>query len=424
MKKNNIIFAASGFIIVVLIIAFLVVPSRNQEEVSSGFIVQKGDLEMQVIVTGELEAENSVEISGPRELRSRNIRMGDIPILDMVPEGTQVEKGDWVATLDRTEAELSLRDLEAEMLAEESNYNATRLDTTITLRTLRDELINLEHSVEEMKLVLQQSTYEPPATIRQAELDVERAILDFEQAKDNYIMLQRSAAETMIEAELNLQRQQRRFQAMSDLLDRFIITTPEPGMIIYHREWNGEKRVAGSTIDSRDLTVAVIPDLTTLVSRAYVSEIDINQVTAGQRVRISMDAFYERTYDGQVIEVSNVGQQMPNTDAKVFEVLILVEQADNLLRPAMTTSNIIVTDLFDDVHYVPLAAVHEEDGISYVYRSDKTRQVVVTGASNDNFVVVEKGLEEGETVYLTLPENYEDYKYVGQELIATAREGQ
>ncbi|MFO7609748.1 MAG: HlyD family efflux transporter periplasmic adaptor subunit, partial [Candidatus Krumholzibacteriia bacterium] len=262
-------------------------------------------------------------------------------------EGTQVEEGDWVATLDRTEAELALRDLEAQVLEEETDYNSTRLDTTITLRNLRDELINLEHLLEEKKLVLGQSTYEPPATIRRAELDVERAIRDFEQARNNYAIRQRSAVETMTEAELNLQRQQRRFQAMSELLEKFIITAPEPGMVIYYREWNGEKRIAGSTIDSRDLTVAVIPDLSTLVSRAYVSELDINKVAVGQRVRIRMDAFHERTYNGQIIEVSNVGQEMPSTDAKVFEVLILVEQADNLLRPAMTTSNIIVTDLFN-----------------------------------------------------------------------------
>ena len=421
MNNNRILFLAGSGIVIIIIVAFLLFPSGNQEEDSRRFHVHKGDLEMHVIVTGELESENSVEILGPRELQSRNIRLGDIPIIDMVSEGTQVEEGDWVATLDRTEAELSLRDLETSVLEEETDYNSTRLDTTITLRNLRDELINLEHSVEEKRLVLKQSSYETPATIRKAELDVERASLDFEQAKDNYVILQRSAAETMKEAEINLQRRQRRFQAMSELLDKFVITAPQPGMVIYHREWNGEKRIAGSTIDSRDLTVAVIPDLSTLVSRAYVSDLDINKITLGQRVRIRMDAFHERTYSGQIIEVSNVGQEMPNTDAKVFEILILVEQADNLLRPAMTTSNVIVTGVFEDVYYVPLAAVHEDNGISYVYRSDKTKQIVLTGASTDNFVIVEEGLEEGEIVYLSLPENPQDYKLVGQELMANAR---
>jgi HlyD family secretion protein len=43
------------------------------------------------------------------------------------------------------------------------------------------------------------------------------------------------------------------------------------------------------------------------------------------------------------MQVANVGEQMPNTDAKVFEVQIRINEYDPILRPAMTTSNVIVT---------------------------------------------------------------------------------
>jgi len=417
--KNTGIVA--GVILVVL--AGVILLSGSKVDDHPYYEVQKGPFEVLIAVTGELEAENSVMINGPQELRSRNIRLRNVPILDILPEGSEVTEGDWIATLDRTEAELSLRDLLDQMLSQESQYAAVQLDTTIMLRGLRDELINLEHSLEESKLILEQSTYEPPVTIRQTEINVERARIELEQARENYVLLQQQAEETMTEAALDLERRQRRYQAMNDLLKKFVITAPQSGMVIYHREWNGSKRTVGSTINSRDLTVAVMPELSTLVSRAFVSEIDVNRVMEGQQVRIGMDAFPEREYTGKVVEVSNVGQEMPNTDAKVFEILILVDQSDGLLRPAMTTSNIIVTGSYEDVNYVPLATVHEEAGIPYVYRNDGTRQIVVTGPSNDNFIIIEEGLEEGDLVHLSVPQNRNDFEFVGNELIAGGNAG-
>ncbi len=407
-----------GLLIVsVVLLAFLVIPGSSYDG-EAAYEVQKGEFEILVLVTGELEAENSTPIEGPSALQSRNIRLRGVPIQDLVPEGTIVEEGDWVATLDRTEAELSLSELEERMLTEEARYNSAMLDTTIQMSNLRDDLINLEHSVEEMRLVLEQSAYEPPATIRQAEIDLERAKRNLRQARENYSVHREDAVQMVREAQLEYERRVRRYHALNNVMDEFHITAPRSGMIIYHREWNGEKRTVGSTIHSRDLTVAVIPELASLVSRTYVNEIDIDMVAVGQPVRIGVDAFPEREYPGTVIEVSNVGQDLPNTDAKVFEVMIMVDRIDNVLRPAMTSSNAIVTGRFDDVHYVPLAAVHEAGGVPYVYRNNGTRQIVVTGSSNDNFIIIEQGLEEGDLVYLEAPEDGDTFEFTGNELVA------
>ncbi len=417
MKFSKIVFIATLGILSVGLLIVVAFWDGDSNEYSS-FEVQKGDFEILVIVTGELEAENSMRIMGPSALQSRNIRLSGVPIQDLVPEGTIVEKGDWVATLDRTEAELSLRDLEERMLSEEAQYKSAVLDTTIKLSNLRDELINLEHSVEEMRLILEQSAYEPPATIRQAEIDLERARRNLVQTRENYRHYQQDAIEMVREAELEFERRTRRYQELNDVMGQFDITAPSSGMVIYHREWNGAKRTVGSTINSRDLTVAVIPELTSLISRAYVNEIDIDKISVGQPVRIGIDAFSEREYSGRIIEVSNVGQELPNTNAKVFEVMVLLDQFDSILRPAMTTSNAIITAQYNDVHYVPLAAVHEPDGVPFVYKRDGTRQIVVTGAFNYNFVIIEEGLREGDVVYLEVPEKGETFKFVGNELIA------
>ncbi len=384
--------------------------------------VMKGRFEVLVTVTGELQAEHSEQITGPAELRSRNLRIGNIRIQDLIPEGTVVDSGDYVALLDRSESDNALKDMEDALERAEAQFTRTQLDTTITLSNLRDELINLRYTVEERRLTLEQSKFEPPATIRQAEINLDRAERALEQAQQNYQLRIQQSREDMNEAAINLAQQRRRHQEMLDVLDKFEIRAPKSGMVIYHREWNGQRRTVGSNISPWDLTVATLPDLSSMLTRTYVNEIDVSKVRAGQRVRIGVDAFPEREYTGQITQVANVGEQLPNTDARVFEVLIRINEYDPILRPAMTTSNVIVTQTHDDVYYVPLEAINLTDSIPFVYKKDGTRQIVVLGSANDNHVIVEHGLEENDRVFLTVPENPDRYRMVGEELIAVIEE--
>lgn len=379
-------------------------------------IAQFGKFEVLVTTTGELQAERSEMIMAPAELRSRNLRIGNIRIQDLIAEGTVVDSGQWVATLDRTESENSFKDIEDALQRAEGAYIKVQLDTTITLRNLRDEIINLEFALEERKLALEQSKFEPPATIRQAEISLDRAERGLEQAIKTYALRVRQAKEDMNEAYINLNQQQRRKQEMLDVLEKFTIMAPKSGMVIYHREWSGQRRTVGSTISPWDLTVATLPDLSSMMSKTYVNEIDISKVKSGQEVRLGVDAFPEKKYSGVVTLVANVGEQLPNTDAKVFEVMVRLRETDPILRPGMTTSNTIVTNILEDVVSIPLEAVYVVDSIPYVYKKGNVRQVVVLGESNENQIVVEQGVEANEKIYLTLPENHENFTVKGEEL--------
>jgi len=78
--------------------------------------VEKGEFEILVTTTGELQAENSEDITAPQKLRtSRHLRFGQIKIQDLIPEGTVVEEGEYVATLDRSDALNRLKDIEDEL---------------------------------------------------------------------------------------------------------------------------------------------------------------------------------------------------------------------------------------------------------------------------------------------------------------------
>jgi HlyD family secretion protein len=417
MKKKTLIAIVVPAVVIIALVLYSIL-SGKEKEIVLETQVEQGEFEISVMVTGELQAIRETEIQAPSQLRSRNLRIRSVKIQDLIPEGTVVDSGQWVATLDRSEADNSLKDIMDNLEQKQSEYMRVKLDTTMQLRELRDELFNLSFAMEEAEITVEQSQYEPPATIRQAEIELEKAQRAYDQAKSNYGLKVRQAQANMREAEINMARDQRSRDEMEAVLKMFDIYAPGSGMVIYKKDWNGEKRTAGTEINTWDLAVATLPDLSSMISMTYVNEIDISKIKAGQIVNVGVDAFPDKKFTGQVVEVANIGQQLPNTDAKVFEVRIELNERDTILRPSMTTSNMIITQVLDSVLFIPLEAVHANDSLTFVYTRDGRKQVVVLGESNENQIIVDMGLKRGEKLYLSNPDNPENFQYSGLELRA------
>jgi HlyD family secretion protein len=422
MKRTLIITGIIAAVAIIILIVFSKVTSRK--EIANLFTEsKKGQFDIIVTTTGELQAKKSTDIIGPEFTQSRNIRAMDIKITDMVPEGTEVKGGDYVATLDRTSFDNSLKDELEKLTTYETNLEMKILDTAVTLSNLRDNIKNLRFSVEEAAIALQQSKFEPPTTIRQAEISLDKANRTLDQAIRGYSLRVEQAKSDMHTNQTNLSEQQRRVGDLKVVLSKFIITAPSSGMIIYKRDRMGSKRKVGSSISPWDNVVATLPDMSSMISKTYVNEIDVSKVKAGQHVEIVVDAFPEKSYTGTVTSVANIGEQLPNADAKVFEVVIEVDGSDPILRPSMTTGNKIITKTISDITFIPLESVQTGvDSIPFVYLKNGTKQVVVLGESNENNVVVEQGVKPGVQVYLNTPEKPENYKLVGQELILVIKE--
>ena len=272
------------------------------------------------------------------------------------------------------------------------------------------------------KIAIEQSQFEPPAKIRQAQINLDKANRAYNQANENYSLKEQQAKANMTEVSINLDRQERTRVEMINVLEKFDIYAPAPGMVIYKKDWSGAKRTIGSEISTWDLTVATLPDLSTLVSITYVNEIDISKIKVGQDVRVGVDAFPDMEFTGTIKSVANIGEQLPNTDAKVFEVIIRLNASDPILRPSMTTSNTIITSTLPEVLYIPLEALHSNDSLSFVYCKNQTRQIVVPGLTNENSVIIEHGLEEDQQIYLNIPDEPENLKFQGHELIEIIKE--
>jgi len=184
-------------------------------------------------------------------------------------------------------------------------------------------------------------------------------------------------------------------------------------MVIYARTWRGKKE-PGSRISAWDPIVAELPDLSDMISQTYVNEVDISKVQEGQDVKIQVDAFPDRSYTGKVIKVANIGEQLSGYDAKVFEVIVQVNEADSILRPAMTTSNEIITGTYEDILAIPLEGL-QSDSLTFVYKdggSGVVRQEIVTSLASSDEIMVEYGLSEGDIIFLVPPPGAEEAPFV------------
>ncbi|QEC53941.1 RND family efflux transporter MFP subunit [Anseongella ginsenosidimutans] len=403
MKKNTLIVLA---VAVILLITLAFVFSRSGPEGNYlTYTVKKGNFRDEIVTTGELAALRSERIRGPMGLQRLGIY--DIKIQSLVPEGTRVKKGDVVGTLDQSALEQAFQQATTDIQAAESRFIQNRLDTTLTLRGVRDELRNTLFSLEQAKITLEQSKFEPPATIRQETLNVEKIERSLVQLKEKYKIQQQQAEAKMVEASAQLQRVQNRLDEINKIREEFTVKAPGNGIVTYVREWNGSKIEAGSQISPWNPDVAQLPDLSEMLSRTFVSEIDVRKIKVGQQVAIGLDAFPNIKLSGKVTEVANIGDKKQGSDAKIFPVTVAISKPDSALLPGMTTINTILIDEVKEVVTVPLEAVFTENDKRFVYLnagSGILKQEVELGKSNQNFVIVKKGLEAEDVVLLNEPD--------------------
>ncbi len=410
MKKTIII---TGIVIVIALAALYAFNWMTSKDDTEGMFaeVSRGKFEVVVSATGELIAENSIEIKGPAFGQGNDVRSTSVRITDLIPEGTEVKKGDYVGSLDKTELDNEVKNIRERITTMEQEMEMQILDTAVQLNSYRDQISNQIHTVEEAELRVRNSKYESPMTQRDAEIDLEQSKMVLNQLYRSYELRKAQTRVNIQNRKMWLGRMNRRLADYENTLADFTITSPSDGMIIYYRNRFGTKRKVGQMINVIDRTVATIPDLRSMLSKVYISEVEIHKLKTGLPVTITIDAFPDKSYTGKVISVANIGEKLPNTDSKVFEVIIRIDGTDMNMRPSMTTNNKILINEHADVNYIPLECVHTgPDSIPVVYTKNGVRQPVTLGEANDKYVIIDDGLKPGTSIYVEVPADAHKFK--------------
>ena len=262
---RRILVIAGVVVAIIALFVFNKMISKNSS-ISSYSVVKKGLFEITVTNSGELIAEKSIDIKGPEISMGldhggsggHHMHAMDLKIQDIVPEGTLVKEGDYIAQLDRSSYANTLKD-EIEILKTyQTSVDMKLLDTAVVLTNQRDDIKNQRYVVEEAGLTLEQSKYEPPATIRQGEINLDKAKRTLSQKIKGYSLIVAQSLADLNRLKMQLSSETRLVNDLQEFLSKFTIKAPASGMIIYKKDRNGNKRKAGSTINPFDRVIATL----------------------------------------------------------------------------------------------------------------------------------------------------------------------
>jgi multidrug efflux pump subunit AcrA (membrane-fusion protein) len=225
-------------LLVAAVIAWYIGPAATAHAGDVVVTVKRGDFDVIVTTSGELQARNFVRIQGPSNAQQAEIYQ--LKISSIIPEGTVVKEGDIVAQLDRSTIAAKVAEVSLALQKAEAQYTQAQLDSTLTLSQARDQIHNLELALEEARLTKEQSTYEAPTIRRQADISLEKAQRALAQAKLDYKTKTGQAIAKMAEVSTEVERQRNRLKLVQDVAQGFTIRAPAPGMVIYVKEWNGK----------------------------------------------------------------------------------------------------------------------------------------------------------------------------------------
>ena len=255
-------------------------------------------------------AEKSIEIKGPEIVQGsmggggHDMHGMDFKIQDIVPEGTIVKEGDYIAQLDRSSYSNTLKDELEKLKTYQEAVDMKILDTAVVLTDQRDAIKTQQYVVEEAEIALAQAKFEPPATINKAKNNLDKEKRALEQKVKGYSLYVSQSTADLNHQKLHLSRETRLVNDLQDFLTKFTITAPAPGMVIYKKDRNGTKRKVGSTINPFDRVIATLPDLNSMISKVYVNEIDISKIKPGQKVTVNVDAFPQKIFNGEVFTIA------------------------------------------------------------------------------------------------------------------------
>ena len=144
MKPSRLLLLIGAIGAVVAAYFYLRSPAVKEKTSDLLVNVTEGPLAVSIHAPGELQARRSEKIKGPDGLRT--VGVYQVTIANLVAEGTVVQQGEFIASLDRTELDGKIKESQTEIEKIVTQLDQAKIDTAIEMRGLRDQLVNVRFS--------------------------------------------------------------------------------------------------------------------------------------------------------------------------------------------------------------------------------------------------------------------------------------
>ncbi len=286
----------------------------------------------EVVAQGELISLETATISPP------NIRrMWQFKIQRLAPENTMVKKGDVIAVFDGQRLRTDLISRQSELQEAIKKAESKKLTDEATEQDLRLALAEAEMNYEKAQRkveIVDASLSEIEKKKQRADYEINSARLAM--AKQKLAYHRKAMVLNQEVAAARVKMRQSRVNILQRDMEKLTVKAPKDGLVLYLENWEGDKPAVGETIFMGQ-PLLELPSLTTMALKAEFTEPDTSKVEINQAVKVTFDAYPEKSYQGTVTNLGQSYRPKSNTNQKVvFDAIISLEAlSEELIRPGM-----------------------------------------------------------------------------------------
>lgn len=354
--------------------------------------VHRGTFRQRVLLTGELAAEKGEALVVPRT------NTWQLQIRWLAPDGARVRAGDPVVAFDNSqfasdleEKRLSASNAGSELERARAESKTTLADKQFQVEKAKSELEKARIAAAIPKDLLSLRDYQ------ERQLALKRAESELAKAEEDLAAQKRGSTTDLQIQGISLEKSQREIRNSEEAIDALTLKAPRDGMVLVgDHPWEGRKLQLGDSVWV-GLAVATLPDLSSMIVAANLSDVDDGRIAPGMEVICTLDAYPNAPYRGRVTEISPVARESKRSPLlRYFPVRIALDKSDpQRMRPGMSVRVEVLGQEQKDALLVPRAALDFSGG--------KTRALLASGGTADvqlgpcgaEKCVVKAGLEEG-----------------------------
>jgi len=393
-RRRLMIWGGVGLGIVLLIALGVFAATRGGTKIDPSKLakVEKGDLAKSVVATGKVTPITKVEVKSKAS--------GIVKKL-LVDYGDKVKKGQLLAQLDKVEIEAQVEQSRAALEAAQANLKSSQADFERAKVDAEGPDVPLLKRAYDRAMNMAKDGVVSTSALEDAQKNYEMALNKQNVAKAQVTVLKAKIAQ----AQAVVAQDQATLKQLEEQLSYTDIVSPIDGIVLSRDVQMGDAVSSILVLGSTATLVMNLGDTSEVYVKGKVDESDIGKVYLGQRARIKVESFKDKTFDGKVTKISPMGVEKDNVTT--FEVRVSIQNPGGELKAEMTANAEIILEEHKNVLQIPEGAIlYDKDKKASVEIPDpkgkdgKNKVAVNIGISNGAKTEVLSGLKEGDQVVL------------------------
>lgn len=193
--------------------------------------------------------------------------------------------------------------------------------------------------------------------------------------------------------ELSVKQRENALLDAKEKLSNYFVHAPFDGIIVGLNVQKGDA-VSASTVITAFITKQKVAEV-------FLNEVDITKIKIGDKTTLTFDAIPDLNITGRVTEIGSIGTITQGV--VTYAAKIVFDTQDERVKPGMSVSVAIITDVRQDVLLVPNSAVKQQGDHLYVEiftgeTQSPRQQIIKAGLFNDTMTEIINGLDEGNRV--------------------------